>query len=177
MCRAVRQAPARRLGAQASLIGAIMSADPPPMTMLQPMTPPVVERVVRSCLAKDPEDRWQTARDLRRELEWIRTEGDDGRRIPATQKSRLRPEFLWIGTAASLLVAGGFATIHLREAPPPTPAEMRLQIVTPATTATRQFALSPDGRYIVFVASGSGEQRLWLRPLNTTDAQPIAGNR
>src|SRR5262249_23023034 len=56
---------------QASLIGAIMQADPPPISHLQPLTPSALERVVRICLAKDPDDRWQTARDLVRELRWI----------------------------------------------------------------------------------------------------------
>src|SRR5207245_9348820 len=59
--------------------------------------------------------------------------------------------------------------------PPTEPPEMRLEINTPATSAPQEFALSPDGRYIVFVASGDGPQRLWLRALDKTDAQPIAG--
>src|SRR5262249_32397686 len=64
---------------------------------------------------------------------------------------------------------------HLRETAPP---EMRLQILTPFTPAppsSSEFALSPDGRQIVFVASGDGPVRLWLRALDRTDAQPIAG--
>src|SRR6266849_10723121 len=54
---------------QASLISAIMSSQPPPMAELQPMTPAALDRVVRTCLAKDPEERWQSARDLKRALE------------------------------------------------------------------------------------------------------------
>src|SRR6202166_2296531 len=56
---------------QASVISAIMSSDPVPMTSLQPMTPPALDRVVKRCLAKEPDDRWQTARDLHQELKWI----------------------------------------------------------------------------------------------------------
>jgi hypothetical protein len=52
---------------------------------------------------------------------------------------------------------------------------MRVEITTPATQAPLSFALSPDGKSIVFVASGDGPQRLWLRRLNKTDAQPLAG--
>ena len=52
---------------------------------------------------------------------------------------------------------------------------MRLEITTPATDAPLQFALSPDGRSLVFVASGDGPSRLWLRPLDQTEAQPLAG--
>ena len=64
---------------------------------------------------------------------------------------------------------------HLRETPPPALPETRLEIVTPATDSPRPFALSPDGRQIVFVASGDGASRLWLRSLATTTAQPLAG--
>src|SRR6202521_454380 len=56
---------------QASVISAIMSSDPVPMSSLQPMTPPALDPVLRRCLAKDREDRWQTARDLEVELKWI----------------------------------------------------------------------------------------------------------
>src|SRR6202140_4631115 len=56
---------------QASVISAIMSSDPTPMSSLQPMTPPALDRAVKTCLAKDPDGRWQTASDLARELKWI----------------------------------------------------------------------------------------------------------
>src|SRR5207253_8948872 len=55
---------------RASLIGAILKDDPPPVSELQPLVPPALDRVVSTCLAKDPDDRWQTARDLLRELTW-----------------------------------------------------------------------------------------------------------
>jgi serine/threonine protein kinase len=56
---------------QASLIAAILHVDPPAMTTLQPVTPPALERIVATCLAKNPDDRWQSARDLLRELKWV----------------------------------------------------------------------------------------------------------
>ncbi len=57
---------------QASLISSIMTSEPPPISSVQPMTPPALDRVVKTCLAKDPEDRWQTAHDVAMQLEWIR---------------------------------------------------------------------------------------------------------
>ena len=56
---------------QAALIGAIMHSEPPPLTRHEPLAPPMLDRVVRKCLAKDPESRWQTARDLVTQLTWI----------------------------------------------------------------------------------------------------------
>src|SRR3979490_1464242 len=61
---------------QASLIAAILEREPPPMSSLQPMTPPALDRVVKRCLAKDRDDRWQTARDLEVELKWIAEGGE-----------------------------------------------------------------------------------------------------
>ena len=60
---------------KASLTAAILTSEPPPITKIQPLTPPALERVVKRCLAKDPEDRWQTARDLTSELKWIAEAG------------------------------------------------------------------------------------------------------
>ena len=64
---------------------------------------------------------------------------------------------------------------HLRETPPPAPPETRLEFVTPTTDDPTSFALSADGRQMVFVASGDGAPRLWLRSLDTTTARPVAG--
>ena len=61
----------------ASLIVAVMSFNPPPVSTIQPMASPALDRVVRTCLAKSPDDRWQSAGDLRRELEWIAESGSN----------------------------------------------------------------------------------------------------
>src|ERR1700726_2525550 len=56
---------------RASLIAAILTTEPPPITQLQPLTPIALERVVQKCLSKDPDERWQSASDLASELRWI----------------------------------------------------------------------------------------------------------
>ena len=68
---------------QASLIAAIMHDDPPPISTVQPMSPPALDRVVKTCLAKDPEDRWQTAHDVRQ-----RAEVDRARAAPRPESRR-----------------------------------------------------------------------------------------
>ena len=97
---------------------------------------------------------------------------------PATS-SAPRGRLAWItalAVAGVVIVALAVPTVrYLREAPPPAPPETRIDIVTPATDRPTHFALSPDGRQIVFVASGDGASRLWLRSLATTTAQPLAG--
>ena len=97
----------------------------------------------------------------------------------AATSSAPRGRLAWmaaLAVAAVVIVALAIPAVrHLRETPPPAPPETRIEIVTPATDQPMSFALSPDGRQIVFVASGDGASRLWLRSLATTTAQPLAG--
>lgn len=158
---------------QASVMAAILEHDPPPISTLQPLTPPALDRVTKTCLAKDPDDRWQTARDLKRELGWIASAPESGSPAPASFTAASRYGSLpWIAAAVALIALAIPAARHLRETPPP---ETRVDIVTPATDSPTSFALSPDGRKIVFGAWGDGASRLWLRSLATTAAQPLAG--
>ena len=59
----------------ASVIGAILKDQPPSIPTLQPTAPAALDRIVRTCLAKDPDERWQSAGDLKRELRWIAEAG------------------------------------------------------------------------------------------------------
>jgi eukaryotic-like serine/threonine-protein kinase len=89
-----------------------------------------------------------------------------------------RPLQWMIAFGAAVLVAAALAIPalkYLRETPPPDPPETRLDIVTPATDDPESFALSPDGRQIVFVAKSDGAARLWLRSLAKATAAPLAG--
>src|SRR6202162_5401287 len=91
---------------QASLIAKILEADPPPISTLQPMTPPALERVVKTCLAKDPDDRWQTARDLTRELKWASESSDIRDRVASVALARgTRPWLLWLLLSAFVVIA------------------------------------------------------------------------
>src|SRR5262249_25879132 len=74
---------------RASLIGSLLKDEPPPISTIEPMTPPGLDRVVRTCLAKDPEDRWQTARDLALELKWI-VEGGSATSVAVSPAARAR---------------------------------------------------------------------------------------
>ncbi len=76
---------------QASLIAAILEKEPPAMSSLQPMTPPALDRVVKRCLAKDADDRWQAARDLEEELKWIAESGSHaGTSVPTATLKGIR---------------------------------------------------------------------------------------
>jgi Tol biopolymer transport system component len=162
----------------ASVMAKILEVEPPAMSSIQPMTPPALDRVVQRCLAKEPDERWQTASDLTHELKWIAEGGSQAVRAGAMAAKAARLDWrqaLMVGMAAvALLAVGGIATRILRPVPTAAP-EMRTEIVTPSTTDPVSFALSPDGSQIVFVGSGDGPSGLWLRRLDATEAQPMAG--
>jgi serine/threonine protein kinase len=158
----------------ASVIGAIMerTLEPLPTNVPQP-----VERIIRTCLAKDPDDRWQSARDVMLELEWAADAAS--RPTPGAYPSRIvtRERLLWIAVVVLLL---GIDTVLLLR-PQSDEGVIRLSIMPPPDT-TFDFALtsggiaiSPDGRTLAFVAPHNGRPRLWVRPLDATDAQPLAG--
>jgi Tol biopolymer transport system component len=176
---------------QASLIAAIMSADPPPLAALQPIAPAALDRVVRKCLAKDPDERWQSAKDLADELNWIGRAGSTAEaerlpRLPAPVTApRGRERIAWI--AATLAGVATIAVLVLAFAGYLAPRSDRanlyrtsLNLPEGATmegvAAGRRVALSPDGRYLAFIASrASIERTLWVRNLESLETRPLAG--
>ena len=109
---------------QASVIGAIMSSDPPPISSLQPMTPPALDRVVKKCLAKEPEKRWQAASDVCDELKWIAEGGSQVLLVPSAATKGIRalgrrPLILGLGSLLLGLVIASLATWNLKPAPSP----------------------------------------------------------
>src|SRR5437867_10525607 len=136
-------------------------------------TPEAIRRLLRRCLQKDRNRRVNSANDARIEIEDALST-PPAEAVPRAVRTR-RTLLAWIVAAITTLVFAPIAILHIREKPTAEPPEMRLEITTPSTSAPLEFALSPDGRYLVFVASADGPQRLWLRALDKTDAQPIAG--
>jgi serine/threonine protein kinase len=151
---------------EASLISAIMGSHPPPVTELAPMTPPAFERVVRTCLAKDPDSRWQSAGDVARQLEWSADDaGTSPSSRPISPRRRWRETLAW--TIAAAAIAAALATPLLRRSPKKD-AVVRFTLSAPAGQQLGPAAaLSPDGRRIAFIANEpSGKATLWLRSLD-----------
>ncbi len=90
---------------QASLIAAILEKEPAPIASFQPLTPPGLDRAIRTSLAKDPEDRWQNARDLANELRWIAQAGSQAGTPAPTIARRKTRERVWMGAALALLAS------------------------------------------------------------------------
>ena len=168
---------------QASLITAIMSSDPAPISSIQSMSPPALDRVVRTCLAKDPEDRWQSARDVAKELKWLGEGSAAGIAAPAvvSVRRRSRERLAWLLAAAFALATIGLVLVPLRR-----PAQLpviRASILAPEGAdliSTHLNAgpveISPDGSRLVFTArKGEGPNLLWVRDLSEPAARPLAG--
>ena len=178
---------------QASLIGNIMNAEPPALPTLQPLTPPSLDRVITKCLAKHPDDRWDTAHDVADELRWVSQTSGAG---AVAGVRRRRTGGVWIAAAVSgvLLVfaAGAGLMSLLRPAALPTPPAHLSLDVRPAeelnaggtqainflpTPGGSRTALTwtPDGRALVFVGRRGGVQQLYVRRLDAAEARPLAG--
>jgi Tol biopolymer transport system component/predicted Ser/Thr protein kinase len=174
----------------ASVISAIMSLDPPPMSSLQPMAPPQLDRVVKKCLAKEPEGRWQAASDLTDALKWI-ADGASQTGMPAhvasSRKGRVsNARFVWSVAATLILVALGLgAWAYFRRAPDDirpvrffvsAPERWSLEEQGGTTVGPAGLVVSPDGHQIVFAATNAdGTTLLWVRSLDTLAAQSLPG--
>ena len=147
----------------------------PEWTALPATIPPTVVTVLRRCLQKNAKQRLGDMQDVRLALDGAFETATAQAPSAASPASRL-PWMAALSVAAVAIVALAVPAVrHLREAPVMTVPETRLDIVTPATDRPEDFALSPDGRQIAFVALDGGTRRLWLRSLATTTAQPLAG--
>ena len=145
------------------------------------MTPSAFDRVVKTCLEKDPEDRWQTAHDVMLQLKWIAEGGSQaGLPAPAPGRRRNKERIAWITTGLlllGLLAAIPFAIRGLRGGVEE-PRVVKLSILPPEKTIILpgHFAVSPDGRSIAFVAlAPDGRSLLWVRPFRSLDAEPLPG--
>jgi eukaryotic-like serine/threonine-protein kinase len=160
-----------------SLIAAIVSSEPPPISSVQGMSPPALDHVVRKCLEKDPEDRWQSARDVAAELQWI-AEGGSRAGLPGivSTRRRVREGLAWAIAGLASLAAIGFAVAWARRAPKPPPI-VRFEVPNPpGILAVGPPVLSPDGRMLAFDATdATGKRSLWLRPLDALEARELPG--
>jgi len=164
---------------QASVVAAILASEPQPISTVQPMSPPALNRVVSTCLAKDPDERWQTAHDVKLQLQWIAEGGSQaGVPAPVAVRRKTSQRLAWILAALAAAVAIAFAGAFLMRAPAPVVHPLRVSILAPEqhTFDPLSIALSPDGTKLAFVATpAGGSPQLWVRPLDSTAAQPLAG--
>ncbi len=159
-------------GSQASLITAIMSSDPAPISAVQPTSPAALDRIVRTCLAKDPEERWQSAHDIGSELKWIREGSGAGTSVSAPRRMK-RERFAW-AIATLALLAAALAAVWGRRGPVSEPVVLTLT-APPGLHLDNTAALSPDGRTVAFLAAADGPASIWVRRLGELQARRLEG--
>ena len=164
---------------RASLIASILEHRPEPITQREPATPPALDHVVQRCLEKDPENRWQSARDIVAELQWIEAAGSQaGVAAPVAWRRRKREATAWIAAAifGIAVLASSFLWLR-REAEPPGLIRLTIPRVTQQYQNAGENKVSPDGKQVVFVAFSkpNRERLIWVRPLDSFEARPLNG--
>jgi len=167
---------------RASLIAAILERDPGPITAAVPTSPPSLDRLVQGCLAKDPDDRWQSAHDVMAQLRWI-AEGGSQAGVPAavSARRRVREKGAWIAAGIAAIAAIVFGAAWLRR--PSAPAMIVRSTILPPANSRFAFSgdnagpltISPDGRKLAFVAVGNDRPLLYVRPLDADDPLALPG--
>ena len=167
---------------QASVIAATMNAEPAAISKSQPLAPAALDRIVGTCLAKDPDDRWQNARDLWRELHWVRHDAANPVLVDRSVQKQLHVAWGAVGLLA-LISAGLLVSLMARRNPAGDTTrlqQLRVGIAGPGPTgasmpfnqANNSLALSPDGRSLALAGAG----RLFVRALDSFALTPIAGS-
>ncbi len=172
----------------AAVLAAVLSSEPRPLAELAPGTPKELERIVSVCLAKSPEQRWQSAHDVRLQLAAVPTTGETARRSPPSAKPK---RVLWIGGALVLALAALFAGTRLGGHPR---AERPIRFAVtppPGQTFVSRFdaltlALSPDGSALAFIVDAPSTSRvsqrgrsspsLWIRTLSDLEPHRVTGS-
>jgi Tol biopolymer transport system component len=172
---------------RASLLGAILKDTPLCVSAVQALAPPQLDRVVATCLEKDPDDRYQTARDLLRDLKWA-TVADVTPSLVATSQPTTSSRAVMVITALLLLVVGAGAGAWFVQASRPVTGMEPIQFTVGApenhifggppgggTGPATQLALSPDGRQLAFVARDRDRFQVWIRSAASTTPRALAG--
>jgi serine/threonine protein kinase len=164
----------------ASVIGAILRSEPTPLSTFDPISPPILDHLVARCLAKDPDERWQTASDVMRELKWIAAAREFTQVVATPLRSHRRERLVWIATVGALLTSlTATLLVSYKSRGHPETRVVRFTVPPPekSTFAASQTAsISPDGRRLAFVASSSdGPALIWVRWLDALSAQPLPG--
>jgi Tol biopolymer transport system component len=159
---------------QVSVIAAILEHDPPPVSASQAVTPAMFDDVIRICLAKNPDERWQTAADLVHELKLLVRYGS----LPApvaAKGSGTRERIVWAGAVVLAAVVAAAAMVVLRRPADPAKASFEVQTDSPGTATPYMIAVSPDGKNLVARIVEDGVSKLWVRPLERVTGITLKG--
>jgi len=166
----------------ASMFAEILEHDPPPISSLRPMTPTALDRLVKLCLAKEPERRWQSAADAAHELKWI-AEGGSELGIPAARDVRASRRLALVSSIAALVLGAVLASVAVWKVKPMPSQPVTRAVITLPTGDRLTFggqeqlgiAFSPDGSQLAYLANRSGMEQIYLRKMDSLEGKPIPG--
>jgi len=160
-----------------SVIAAVLERNPRPISALQPASPPALDRIVKTCLAKDPEERWRSASDIKLQLDGLREDLQAPGNPAAAQKTNTSARLAWLLVLVLAAAAAWLAALHFRNTPS-LPQTVRSSLLPPpgSSYVPYNFAIAPDGSRLAFVALGpDGQTSLWVRALSSPNAQQLSG--
>ena len=163
----------------AEMMNAILKEDPQELTETGRSIPPALGRIVRQCLEKNPEERFQSARDVAFALGALSDSG--GAAMGAVSIGPRRAWRPWLRFAAEVVLVGIAVSLFLTRPYEKPRSSVRAAILPPPgdgfwANITQPAAISPDGRFLAIIAIRNGHKQLWLRRLDASDAQPVAGS-
>ena len=166
---------------QLSVASSILEKEPTSISSIKPLTPPTLDHAIRRCLSKDPEDRWQTARDLELELKWIAEAGSQAETLARVIRPKGLQHWLpWVVALAAAFIATLLTIVHFSRSTPE--AKVVSSTILPPEGGAFVFNgpvggafLSPDGSSVAFIARVGKVTQLWVRPLNSFSARALPG--
>ena len=166
---------------QASLIAKILASDVPAVSMLTPLAPPLLDHVVQGCLAKEPAERWQTAHDVKLQLQWMQAQGSQAHRAETVASHTRSSWLLWITSAAAVLLAATVLALLRWPSSAVAPRRpMRFEVAPPLNMQLDELdavAISPDGQHLVFTATVDGLRQLVRRDLASGELVVMPGTQ
>jgi eukaryotic-like serine/threonine-protein kinase len=159
---------------QLSVASAILEKEPAPINSIKPMTPLPLDHAIRRCLAKDLEERWQTARDLALELKWMAESGARTDILTPVGRRKIGREWLAWSVAAILGLTAALTALLYWGKGPPMGEPVRFEL--PLPPGNLSFTLSPNGRQLAFPAPGpDGRNLIWIRALDSLEPRSLPG--
>jgi Tol biopolymer transport system component len=159
---------------QLSVASAILEKEPAPINAIKPMTPPAFDHAVKKCLAKHPDERWQSASDLASELKWITESGSQASpAVRATAPGKIQQVLAWLVSFVSVLALIVVAISWRNSAP----QEQTMYFPAPMSFPARDMAIAPNGHMVAVVAylESARKNALWTYELGSREAKTLAG--
>ena len=165
-------------GSAASVIAAILDREPPPLSAVAPSSPPMLDRIIRACLAKHADDRVQSARDLVLQLTWLRDTAGSGAQATAGPLRPVPRRLRWLAATSVFFAVAAIAAVWfagMRSAPSAPRPVVRFTIDVPAGRRLEEIAFAPDGQALAYVGTEGGRRRVYLHRMDQSASAPLPG--